>query len=125
MERKDDRVPVTLLTGFLGAGKTPLLNHLIRDPQAGRIAVVMNEFGDVGLDHDLIEETASIPAWRAAFTAKAGARYSSLRPSGYVPSPSRYLLSWIKLKSLSVAACRSALLASKIADADLRSVITC
>ena len=56
MEREDERVPVTLLTGFLGAGKTTLLNHLIRDPEAGRIAVVMNEFGDVGLDHDLIEE---------------------------------------------------------------------
>jgi len=55
MESRDDRVPVTLLTGFLGAGKTTLLNHLIRDPEAGRIAVVMNEFGDVGLDHDLIE----------------------------------------------------------------------
>lgn len=55
MERQEGRVPVTLLTGFLGAGKTTLLNHLIRDPQAGRIAVVMNEFGDVGLDHDLIE----------------------------------------------------------------------
>lgn len=52
----DDRVPVTLLTGFLGAGKTTLLNHLIRDPDAGRIAVIMNEFGDVALDHDLIEE---------------------------------------------------------------------
>ncbi|SFQ61107.1 GTPase, G3E family [Roseivivax halotolerans] len=52
----DDRVPVTLLTGFLGAGKTTLLNNLIRDPEAGRIAVIMNEFGDVGLDHDLIEE---------------------------------------------------------------------
>ncbi|MEL6197641.1 MAG: GTP-binding protein [Pseudomonadota bacterium] len=56
MEIEDDRVPVTLLTGFLGAGKTTLLNHLIRDPDAGRIAVIMNEFGDVGLDHDLIEE---------------------------------------------------------------------
>ena len=56
MERQDNRVPVTLLTGFLGAGKTTLLNHLIRDLDAGRIAVVMNEFGDVGLDHDLIEE---------------------------------------------------------------------
>jgi len=55
MESRDDRVPVTLLTGFLGAGKTTLLNRLIRDPEAGRIAVVMNEFGDVGLDHDLIE----------------------------------------------------------------------
>ncbi|WP_330629521.1 GTP-binding protein (plasmid) [Thioclava litoralis] len=52
----ENRCPVTVLTGFLGAGKTTLLNHLIRDPQAGRIAVVMNEFGDVGLDHDLIEE---------------------------------------------------------------------
>ncbi|MCV6595506.1 MAG: GTP-binding protein [Mangrovicoccus sp.] len=52
---QDDRIPVTLLTGFLGAGKTTLLNHLIRDPGAGRIAVIMNELGDVGLDHDLIE----------------------------------------------------------------------
>lgn len=50
-------VPVTLLTGFLGAGKTTLLNLLIRDPEAGRIAVIMNEFGDAGLDHDLIEES--------------------------------------------------------------------
>lgn len=55
-ETSDDRIPVTLLTGFLGSGKTTLLNNLIRDPEAGRIAVVMNEFGDVGLDHDLIEE---------------------------------------------------------------------
>jgi G3E family GTPase len=56
MTFEDTRVPVTLLTGFLGSGKTTLLNHLIRDPEAGRVAVIMNEFGDVGLDHDLIEE---------------------------------------------------------------------
>jgi len=56
MASEDRRIPVTLLTGFLGAGKTTLLNHLIRDPEAGQIAVIMNEFGDVGLDHDLIEE---------------------------------------------------------------------
>lgn len=51
-------IPVTLLTGFLGAGKTTLLNRLLRDPVAGRIAVVVNEFGDAGLDHDLIEKSA-------------------------------------------------------------------
>lgn len=55
MESRDTRIPVTLLTGFLGAGKTTLLNHLIADPGAGRIAVIMNEFGAAGLDHDLIE----------------------------------------------------------------------
>ncbi len=53
-----DRIPVTLLTGFLGAGKTTILNRILKDPSAGRIAVVVNEFGDAGLDHDLIEETA-------------------------------------------------------------------
>ncbi len=56
MDVEDDRIPVTLLTGFLGAGKTTVLNHLIQDPDAGRIAVIINEFGDVGIDHDLIEE---------------------------------------------------------------------
>lgn len=56
MQTPESRIPVTLLTGFLGAGKTTLLNHLLRDPEAGRIAVIMNEFGKAGLDHDLIEQ---------------------------------------------------------------------
>lgn len=51
----DTRMPVTLLTGFLGAGKTTLLNAVLADSAAGRIAVVVNEFGETGLDHDLIE----------------------------------------------------------------------
>lgn len=52
---KDYRIPVTLLTGFLGAGKTTLLNAVLRDPSASRIAVIVNEFGEAGIDHDLIE----------------------------------------------------------------------
>jgi G3E family GTPase len=47
-------VPVTLLTGFLGAGKTTLVNHLLRDPALAKTAVLVNEFGEVGLDHLLV-----------------------------------------------------------------------
>ncbi|UZD89607.1 CobW family GTP-binding protein [Cognatishimia activa] len=52
---EDSRIPVTLLTGFLGAGKTTLLNRLLTDEAGERIAVIVNEFGEVGLDHDLME----------------------------------------------------------------------
>lgn len=50
-------LPVSLLTGFLGAGKTTLLSRLLKDPDSGRLAVIINEFGAVSLDHDLIESS--------------------------------------------------------------------
>jgi G3E family GTPase len=52
----DRRIPVTVLTGFLGAGRTTLLNHLLRQPQMEGCAVLINEFGEVGVDHHLVEK---------------------------------------------------------------------
>lgn len=53
-----DAVPVTVLTGFLGAGKTTLLRTLLARPEGARIAVLINEFGEIGLDHLLVEHVA-------------------------------------------------------------------
>ncbi len=50
-------IPVSVVTGFLGAGKTSLLNRILTDPAMRNIAVVINEFGEVGLDHLLVEKT--------------------------------------------------------------------
>ncbi len=49
-------IPVTVLTGFLGAGKTTLLNKLLRRPELAGTAVLVNEFGEIGLDHLLMEK---------------------------------------------------------------------
>jgi G3E family GTPase len=50
----DARIPVTVLTGYLGAGKTTLLNRILSEPHGRRYAVIVNEFGEVGIDNDLI-----------------------------------------------------------------------
>jgi G3E family GTPase len=54
----DDRLPVTLLTGFLGSGKTTLLNAWLRSPELADAAVIVNEFGEVGIDHELIASSS-------------------------------------------------------------------
>ena len=48
------RIPVTILTGFLGAGKTTLLNRILTEQHGLKIAVIENEFGEVGIDHELV-----------------------------------------------------------------------
>jgi len=49
-------IPICVLTGFLGAGKTTLLNRLLRDPALADTAVIINEFGEIGIDHLLVEQ---------------------------------------------------------------------
>ena len=53
----EQRIPVTVLTGFLGSGKTTLLNKLLRRPELADTAVIVNEFGEIGLDHLLVEKS--------------------------------------------------------------------
>lgn len=51
-------LPVTLVTGFLGAGKTTFLNHLLKDDHGARLAVIINEFDEVGIDRDLVQNAS-------------------------------------------------------------------
>jgi len=53
--QEQDMVPVTILTGFLGSGKTTLLNRILKEDHGHRIAVIENEFGEVGVDNDILE----------------------------------------------------------------------
>jgi G3E family GTPase len=47
-------IPVSIVTGFLGSGKTTLIARCLRDPRFARTAVIVNEYGEIGLDHELI-----------------------------------------------------------------------
>ena len=49
------KIPITVLTGFIGAGKTTLLHNVLKNAQDQRIAVIVNEFGDVGVDGEIIQ----------------------------------------------------------------------
>jgi len=51
---EDKRIPVTIITGFLGAGKTTLLNHIIKQNSDKKLAIIENEFGEVGIDSELV-----------------------------------------------------------------------
>ena len=53
-----EKVPVTIITGFLGAGKTTLVRHLMQNPQGRRLAILVNEFGDLGIDGDILKGCA-------------------------------------------------------------------
>lgn len=54
-----EKTPVTVITGFLGAGKTTVIRHLLENPQGKRLAVIVNEFGDVGVDGEILKDCAN------------------------------------------------------------------
>jgi G3E family GTPase len=53
-QTSSDKIPVTVLTGYLGAGKTTLLNRILSEPHGKRYAVIVNEFGEIGIDNELV-----------------------------------------------------------------------
>jgi cobalamin biosynthesis protein CobW len=53
-----EKIPVTIITGFLGAGKTTLVRHLMMNPQGRRLAILVNEFGDLGIDGEILKACA-------------------------------------------------------------------
>jgi G3E family GTPase len=54
MSAASDKIPVTVLTGYLGAGKTTLLNRILTEPHGQKFAVIVNEFGEIGIDNELV-----------------------------------------------------------------------
>jgi G3E family GTPase len=54
MSSENNKIPVTVLTGYLGAGKTTLLNRILTEPHGKKFAVIVNEFGEIGIDNELV-----------------------------------------------------------------------
>jgi G3E family GTPase len=54
MSKLKSKIPVTVLTGFLGSGKTTLLNHILKENHGKKVAIIVNEFGEVGIDNQLV-----------------------------------------------------------------------
>ncbi|MEM9908226.1 MAG: GTP-binding protein, partial [Cyanobacteria bacterium P01_D01_bin.44] len=54
--KSDERIPVTVVTGFLGSGKTTLINNILQGQNSQKVAVIVNEFGEIGIDGQLVIE---------------------------------------------------------------------
>ena len=72
MVEYSELTPVNIITGFLGSGKTTLLQRLLRSPDLADVAVLVNEFGEVGLDHHLLQNVAesTLPLRRPAIRSR-------------------------------------------------------
>src|SRR5260221_716114 len=93
-----DVIEALVLTGFLGSGKTTLLGHLLRQPEFSRTAVIINEFGEIGLDHDLVDASEPVLAAQRGQIDPAclfdGRLYDPLTKSLDVPS-------WLRAAAIS------------------------
>ena len=58
------KIPATVVTGFLGAGKTTLIRHLLETANGKRLALIINEFGDIGVDGEVLKACGAKPAAR-------------------------------------------------------------
>src|ERR1700742_182756 len=123
MNSRRARIPCTIITGFLGSGKTTMIRHVLASAQGRRLAVIVNEFGDVGIDGEILKgcgneacpednivELANgclcctvadefVPALDAIL-AKNGVEHIVIEPSGLaLPKPLVQAFNWPAIKS--------------------------
>ena len=72
---ESDKLPVTILTGFLGSGKTTLLNYILQEQTETKIAIIENEFGEVSIDDDLLKTNKNHLAEKVIVGVRAGAQH--------------------------------------------------
>ena len=71
------RVPCTVVTGFLGAGKTTMIRHILENAGGRRLALIVNEFGDVGIDGEILRAAVSRPARRKTSSSSLMAAFAA------------------------------------------------